>query len=445
MNRSRIKNLIVSWSRGELFWLLVLSFTFRNIYQMLKPEVFYNFDTATYCYAALHIFDGAIDAFRTPVYPIIIKISRFINHENPFPNITIFQHIISFLSIIPFYLVCNQWMRTRFIVFVAALAYACLVPVVDYNNAFYPESLLVSSLVFLLYLFSRYLVQPTIFKSIFINIYVFYLVMLKPACVFLYVIFALIWLLKWIYERKSPFLKHAYIGFGISILLLFGYCLLNKKQNDFFGISSVSHDNNFANVILSNAYQDFSDPKLITIIDSIKYKGHYYAIYHLSNYCEILQKSLAAFPEVYPLNWNMEEVSHTPCNNYGYTAKNLAPRVKEAMLSKQYLGYIIDNFMGFSNTKVILLKGYIVYLLFFIEILLILYSMLCQRKMRWFLFFVFTMAAGVLVTVLVGGINDGTRDRVILPIAPFLVFMLFNLIDEVTSLLFKMISVKNEI
>ena len=55
------------------------------------------------------------------------------------------------------------------------------------------------------------------------------------------------------------------------------------------------------------------------------------------------------------------------------------------------------------------------------------------------------MATSIVITVLVAGVNDGTRDRVILPIAPFLVFILFDLIDELAALLKKMTSIKNEI
>jgi 4-amino-4-deoxy-L-arabinose transferase-like glycosyltransferase len=163
--------------------LLLVSFVFRNYYQALYGGIIYNSDTVTYYYAAQHIFEGVIDVFRPPVYPIIIKIFQCIDEENIFGNIIIYQHIISFASIVPFYFVCKQWLPHKYMGFLASLVYACLPQVIYYNNAIYPESLLISSLIFFLYLISTYLTRPGIFKAIFIPGFIFYLVMLKPICI----------------------------------------------------------------------------------------------------------------------------------------------------------------------------------------------------------------------------------------------------------------------
>ena len=425
----KFKKIVSFGLRSYLFWLLLVNFLFRFIYYSHNHTIQYNVDTATYYYAAQYILDGVLDAFRTPIYPIVIRLFQFINEADPLRNILIFQHIVSFASIIPFYLVCKQWFNKKYIAFFASLVYTCLPQVLSYNNAFFPESLLLSSLVFFLYLFCTYIIRPSIFNSIAVNLYVFYLVMLKPGCIFLYGILAIIWTLQWIFKNHNVFVKHVFIGFLASVFLLLGYCQINKNQNDVFAISTVSHDNNFANVILSNAYVNFSDDKLISIIDTLKKTGHFYTVYYLNNDSDKYRKRFAAFPSVYPLTSDMQEISHIPENKYGYTAKNLYKYLAEAMYSKEHLFYLSNIFVGFSFTTVLFLKGYMLYILLFIETVVIIHLFVIERKLNWMRFLVLTVAIGILVTVLIGGVNDGTRDRVLLPIAPFLVFILFDLVD----------------
>ena len=128
----------------------------------------------------------------------------------------------------------------------------------------------------------------------------------------------------------------------------------------------------------------------------------------------------------------MQEILHIPENKYGYTAKNLDKYLAEAMYSKEHLSYLSNIFIGFSFTTVLFLKGYMLYILLSIETVVIIHLFVIERKLNWMRFLVLTVAIGILLTVLVGGVNDGTRDRVLLPIAPFLVFILFDLVDILT-------------
>lgn len=407
---------------SPLFWLLVLSFTVRNIYHAYNSAVFFNGDSATYCYAAETILSGKLDVYRTPLYPIVIGLFRFLDPVDPFPNIILLQHFCSWLSIVPFYLLCKHWFGNVSISFLASLTYACLPGLLEYNYSYYPESLQLSFISVAAFLFCRYLTKPSFCNVILFNACIFLLVMLKPGCLFFYGVAAVILILRFIYEKNSAILKIELPGFLISVALLMCYCLINKKQNDFFGISNVTHDNNFANVVLSGAYKNFPDNRLIHIIDTMKFKGVYHTVFYLNDDHEKYRKSFDAFPAIYGFSFVI------PPNEFGYSADGLSRYVTDAMFSKEYLNYVLNNFSDFFWFSVFHIKGGVIYLLVFIDGLALFYLMFRNKCVDWMRLFIFLSVVGIIATVLIFGVNDETRSRVITPLAPFIILMIFNLL-----------------
>lgn len=434
----RWKTIISDCLQSPLFWLLLLCFTFRNFYEHLYvPDINYYSDTVTYYYAAQHVFNGIVDAFRTPVYPMVIKVIQAIDERSVFNNIVYFQKTVSFISIIAFYLFCKRWYHVKYLQFTATLIYGCMPAIIYYNIGIFPESLLLSSLTFLLYFFSEYIRQPNPNRAILLNLFILYLVLLKPGCIYLYGVLGMIWILKLFYEKNRAHFKYEITGFIVSVLLLFGYCLVNKKQNGVLGLSTVSHDNNFANIILSNAYKYLSDKRFIAAIDSVKEKGIYYSIYYLNNDYYRYQKCYKSFPEAYPYTEDMTGVSNVPPNNYGYTRAQLDAYIKEAMLSKPYLQYIINEFETFIHFRLLFVSGYMLYLLFLIESILILQLVIRRKRISWIHLFCFLVLAGIIGITLIGGIDDGTRRRVLMPVAPFLIIFTIGFIDRLLIIIFQ--------
>jgi hypothetical protein len=261
---------------------------------------------------------------------------------------------------------------------------------------------------------------------VFLNGYIFYLVLLKPVCIYLYAVAGLIWIIKLLYERNSGTPQYILGSFIISVLLLLSYCLLNKKQNDYFGISAVTHDNSFANVIASNAYKNFSDKKLVTIIDSTMKNGIYYTLYYLNNDHDLIQKQYNVFP--YSSNPSMESVSSIPASKYRYTKVELDTYISKAMRSKVFAEYIVNNITSFAGIEIYYIKGYMIYLLLFVEILLIVYFKIKHKGILLSHIFVFTTISGMLFSFLIMGF--GQCERILTPILPFLIIFIFSFFDE---------------
>ncbi len=416
----------------EIIILLALCLIFR-IYFHWNDRIVYHTDSVTYYYAAQHIFRGVIDPFRTPVYPMIIRVFQAVNDFDPFPNMVRFQHFISFLSIIPFYYSCKLLFQNKHLIYIAALVYGCFPDILGYNKTIFPESILISSFVVLFYIFSAYIVRPTHSKVALLNFYIFYLVMIKPGCIYLYGVVGFFWILKLILDNDRKQFKYPLLGFIASIVLLTGYCSINKIQNNYFGISLVTHDNNFLNVIESNAYTTFEDERLISIIDTVRNHGTYYAIYYLNNDHDLIQKQYSIFP--YPFDGGMNFVSNIPTSPYGYTKEQLDIHINKAIKTSVFSDYIKRNYYKFLHDKLFYLKGFIIQLLLSIEFCLIIFYAVFRNKILWQRLFITLCITGMLAVFLIAGY--GQMDRIIIPVVPLLIVFVFKFIDVLLLIVFQ--------
>lgn len=429
---------------SDLFWLVLIAFTLRNILDsIMSNTIYYNADSATYFLAAKKIALGVIDEYRTPIYPVFLKLFEIVNKDLVFENIVRFQQVVSYCSIIPFYLLCKRWFRFRLFAFAATFIFVCQPLIIRMNHEIFAESLLISFFIFFFYVVSSFISKPKTYKWIALNAFLFIMVMLKPICIVLYFILIVFGLYALLLKRDHPFcqipVSNILFGYILSLSLLLGFCSVNKIQNDFFGISTVSHDNNFANVVLSNAYKTIPNKNLVNIIDTIKYKNHYYTIYHLNNDYEKYQESFASFPPQYPLTENMLGVKKIGPNTYGYNRKNLANPIKRAMFSKEYISYIIIDLVVFAREKYFSIGGYIMYLLILFESIYIIFEVFVKKKISFMRTIMVLTTTCILFAMLVGGINDGTRQRVLTPILPFLIYLSCDFVDILSGFLFRLL------
>lgn len=430
---ARFYNFLEKILFNEVFWILLLCFTFRNYFDKVYGTLRYNTDTASYCLAAQKLLHGFLDDYRTPLYPFILNLVGLFGNRYLFENVIILQQIVSFVSIIPFYLLAKKWFNNKPVSIIATLVYGCYPSIFRIVYGIFAESLLISLFIFFLWAFYEVVSKPSTKKWILFHVFIFIMVMLKPLCIVLYpVIFVEGLMLYWFnpqLKKKLVLLKQALLGFVVGVILLLGYCTVNKVQNDFWGVSTVSHDNNFANVVLSEAYYEIPDDNLISIIDTARYYGHYYTIYYLNNDFAKYQKCFAAFPSQYRLTNDMLGVQRIPPNNLGYDRKVLAPLVKKAMCSKTFVNYMFKDLMTFSNSVFFSMKGFVIYIIVYLELMLVLYELIFDRKVHATRLFVLLTGMSLLFASIVGGIQDGNRERVLLPVLPFLIYMFFDLIN----------------
>jgi hypothetical protein len=414
----------------DIFWILLLAFTFRNIYQQLYGGVFYNADTVSYTYAANNIFKGIIDELRTPGYPIFMRIVQILGDGNFLSDIITAQHVFSFLSIIPFYYICKSWIKSRVLVFFVSIIFALHPILLNYNNAIFPESILISSIVVLLYFISTLLKAFSWRKLVLAQLVLLWLIMLKPGMVVLCVLINTT-LFFHLYKNRGSHLLPGFMGIIMIVFaLLGGYCWLNEKQNEVFALSTVTHDNNFMNVILSSAYKEFPDQRLVSIIDTTIQTGKYYTVYYLNNDFEKNKKRFESFPDYYPYTENMRSIQRIPGNSYGYDRENIDSLVKRAMKTRSYSSYLIWKFGAFAQRNFFGVRGVIIYLILMLDFLLITFFLFGKRKWKWFNIFLLISAAGLIVTSILAGIDDDTWERVLLPVIPFLLILIGIFIDN---------------
>lgn len=401
--------------------LLLACFGIRSQYDVI---VYYDTDTVSYFYASQRILQGIIDPIRPPVYPLLLKVFTVLYPRDPFPAVVLFQGIVSFLSIVPFYLVCRRWLVHQSLAFLASLVYACYPILHAYNGSVFPESFLVVCYVWLLFLFSGYVANPTPAGAWALNTGLVVMVLLKPGSLYLYGVFALIWFIKVMKERLAV-RRAAVISYVVAVALILGYCQLNSDQNGCFGLSTVTHDNNFGNVIYSGLYRNIPDQQLVTAIDSSMKNGVYYTIYYLNNDHDFIQQQYKNFP--YINNSNMNYVLGIPSSGYGYTKSMLDRYLRKVMYSGAYVGYIVNNTGVFADSTVFGAKGYMIIILNLLWVGLIVYMALKNGVVLCLDIFVVAAAGGMVCTFLIAGF--GQSERILLPVLPLFIFQGFRFLD----------------
>ncbi|WP_227625738.1 hypothetical protein [Geofilum rubicundum] len=313
---------------------------------------------------------------------------------------------------------------------VLTVLYACFPPLLFYNYALFPEAIFIASLVFTLYLFSGFVQTPTTGKAIALNMFLFFMVMVKPVSLVFYGVIAFVWVLWFWTNRDAKHLKPVAISFLASVLLLAGYCGLNNIQNGYPGLTTISHDNTFINVIFSGAYRELPDKDFITTIDTVIHKGHYYTVFYLNNDHDRYQKGFADYPLEYRHQHDMWGIYIIPPNELGYTTENIRPYLKTAARTTTYARYILKKVFDFASFRFFFITGLTVYILILLDMVLILRNTIKFKTIDYARALNLLMLLGLLLAFFVGGVNDGTRNRVLLPIIPFVMVQGTLLVDS---------------
>lgn len=170
---------------SDAFWVMSAGLLLRFALSLLfQPELNYP-DTVTYLNYSGNIVIGLPDPVRTPVYPYFIKLIHLLMPLNLDTGIFVAQGALSWLSVFFFYRTASILFKSRKVAVAAALVYAVLPSLINFNKCILTESLSISFLVFFLYLFVGYLKKPTMAKAVVTTLFVFFLVMLRPSFLYL--------------------------------------------------------------------------------------------------------------------------------------------------------------------------------------------------------------------------------------------------------------------
>ncbi len=226
----------------------------------LREHVLY-YDTKTYTMFDHNIFLGETDIFRTPGYPYFLKLVSFLSGTKLdgtsadvefYKSVVLAQSILSFASIILFYLAGRRIFKNRYLLTLAACAYGVAPSIINWDNCILTESVSLFLTVLLIYLIFSYLHKPNIYKAILLPLYCLLMIMFRPSFIYLLAVIAVFFIARLIFcakDRKKAL--YGLISSALSVVLLLSYCGLNYKNYGYFSISSVSTCVNKLYIVIS--------------------------------------------------------------------------------------------------------------------------------------------------------------------------------------------------
>lgn len=186
--------------------------------------------------------NGVLDPCRTPLYPFLIGLSKLLGSNHVFLYFVIFfQHLISLLSVIPFYRIVHILTGRNKLTLLFSIIYF-IISAVTWNSYVMTESLACSGVVFVVYFLYKTLSSSSWHITSLLFVSVFLIVMLRPAQLYVVFIIGLIALV--LYRNKIVVTRLMSICVGVFVIV-FLYCLQFKNTYGYFSVSDVSDINQY--------------------------------------------------------------------------------------------------------------------------------------------------------------------------------------------------------
>lgn len=230
-------------------------------------------DTVTYFTAWDTLLSGIPDSLRTPLYPVFVGSLRAVFGVTAGRiAVCLIQCALFLCSIRWFAKLAEALTGNRTVTFWATAVYAVYPGSLTLNCMLLTESLALSGTTGLLWLTYKAFTRNDTKAAVGAAVVTCALVLLRPALIFIPLLFGLFWLIALI-ARKST-LRTAAIslsGCVVALAILGGYCLAMKSTYGISSPSSVSAINNYftireAGIIDS---QQIGNPRMRQIVDSI--------------------------------------------------------------------------------------------------------------------------------------------------------------------------------
>jgi len=403
-----------------LLWAYFINIIY-GIYFYPKYAVMNYYDTGSYFDAFQRISNWRADMFRTPVYPILLVLfDPMDGSKDAFtPVLAYFQLLIFYVSMYCFYRLMKNFTKKPIIQAAAVIAYGCASPIIIFNKSLLTESLTISGIIFLMFLFFRHIETKRggfLISACFVT---FILTMLRPSNVFIYIVTGIYTAGFWVRNKRfsSPVAVYA-----VCLLMLFGYMWLNRIQNNYFGLSIVSERNRMHDIVCADIYHDNSDREIVKAIEAKKAEDR-------------------PDPEI-AYEVGLEFESFSPINRIGAF-------VSEAMRKHPilFLRYLVRKsldigqtsmLMWYSNSQVkegvpepLVIPGDFlslnigaIFLMAIIEFLVVLSGWIREKTVQWDSFLLFLMIAGQSAMNILAA--PGEYHRLFAPVYPLVILCLFS-------------------
>ncbi len=231
----------------KLRYIYILSILFC-IYLTYIFRVDISFDSPSYINAWQSFREGQIDIWRTPVYPVFLGLMHTLLGDNYLYYVVGVQHLMFLVSIRYFYLLLRYSITNLGISYFLTLFYALYPCAATYNCCIATETFAITGSIFLLYsIFKLYRTKELRF-GIYTFLWLFFLVFLRPAVVYLLPVTIVSWCIVAI-KRKRFFISPVINGLTASIIVsifLIAYMAIFKGTYGVFTPSGIGLINKYA-------------------------------------------------------------------------------------------------------------------------------------------------------------------------------------------------------
>jgi hypothetical protein len=229
------------------------------------------FDSYTYYIAWDYILSGKLDAFRTPSYPVFLGVCHAIFGNYGDVVAILVQILVFLLSIKGFWKLASYLSKNRKIIIATTAVYGLVPGIATYALIPLTELFAMCGVIFLLVLLLRMDEHLKVTDAIGFLLLLIFLIFLRPALLFLFVVMGAIALL-WLFQKK---IKNGLIVLGsmaVTLCLLWGYHNEISKEYNISAISCVSIANDSGIILYDSILYNRVCPTEITLEDAMKHR-----------------------------------------------------------------------------------------------------------------------------------------------------------------------------
>ncbi|MBR1882067.1 MAG: glycosyltransferase family 39 protein [Muribaculaceae bacterium] len=202
-------------------------------------------DTPSYISAYRHFLSGQIDILRTPVYPFFVGMVQDVMGPRYYAwGVVALQYALFFGTIKYFYALAMRVAASPRRAFVATLCFALLPGISSWCSTLLTETLALLGSVMLLYHLVRAHDTRRVIHALAMTVWLVFLIFLRPVFVYALPILAVVWTVAVFEGRGSRRVALASLaGVVVASMLLLGYMRALQAEHGLFAQSNVSDIN----------------------------------------------------------------------------------------------------------------------------------------------------------------------------------------------------------
>lgn len=406
----------------ETYYKLRYIYLFAIVNCLIMTYIFkvdVSIDTPTYIDAWTMLQNGQIDKFRTPVYPVFLGVMNIICGDNYLWYVVAVQHVVFLVSIRYLYVLMINTISNQKIVFILILFYALYPCVATYNCCIATETFAVSCLIFLLYSIWGLYINRLYRYGLYSFIWLFLLVFLRPAVIYLLPITFLCWSILAIKEIKF-FNVSVLLGIAGSVvvsILLIAYMFMFKNTYGIFTPSGISLNNKYS-IAKAAAVIDYDSIENDEIFSCLVNENNINAIgkeaeniintVGMKGFSDLVDNSIRQNKEKYVLRL-FQNIRNASDDNLFEPSYRIG-----------YIGFISD-IMG--------IKINILYFLFLLYTFILIRWMRCHKEFAFFSCLLFMIGVSNYILIVIA--SPGEYGRLSLPAIPAYLIMIGRMLDSI--------------